>query len=368
MGLFYLIAALIAVARFAARRYAPLATAPAVTMLKPVCGADPELYENLLSFSRQTYAGPIQVVIGAHRENDPAVPIARRLIRERPDLDIELVIDGTMVGTNFKICNLANMMAVAKHGVLVMSDSDMRVGPDYLTAVVEPLLRPGVGIATTLYKAKTVGGFASRLAAGFINYGFLPSVLVGRMLRAAPFCSGSTIAIRRETLDRIGGFRELVDKLADDYALGALVRGLGLSVALSRYVVENVVYEPSLLSLFQHELRWQRTVKSITPLGLASSVITNPVALALAAIPFLGFTWLTCGLLAGTLAARLALIYICDRIFDLTPMGMMLAPLREVLSQLVLAASYCGQRVTWRNARFQVGRSGTLILEGDELA
>ena len=368
MGLVYLVTAMIAVLRFAARKAERSRDSPAVTILKPVCGADPELYQNLLSFCRQDYAGPVQMVIGAHRENDPAVAIARQLITDCPEHDIKLVIDGTLVGTNFKTCNLNNMMAVAKHGVLVLSDSDMRVEPRYLREVVAPLQRPAIGIATTLYKARMVGGFASRLAAGFINYGFLPSVLVGRMLRAAPFCSGSTIAMRRETLDRVGGFAALVDQLADDHALGALVRGIGLEVALSRYVVENVVLEPSLASLFSHELRWQRTVKSITPLGLATTVITNPVALALAALPLLGPSLLTLGLIASTLAARLALIYMCDRVFALAPMGMWLAPLREVLSQVVLAASFCGQRVTWRQARFQVGRRGKLTLEGDELA
>lgn len=368
LGIAYLAAALVAVWRFG--REAPVLPErpPAVTLLKPVCGEDPELYENLASFCRQDYAAPIQLVIGAHRDSDPAVPIVRRLIADFPDADITLVVEGSLPGSNFKICNLANMLPAAKHDVLVMSDSDMRVTPDYLGAVVGPLMQPGVGAATTLYKARPIGGLASRLGCGFINYGFLPSVLAGRLMNAAPFCSGSTIAIRRRTLDQFGGFGALVDQLADDFELGVQVRALGLKVVISRYVVENVVTEPSLRALFLHELRWQRTVRAVAPAGLAASVITNPVALSLLALPLLGFTpgaWL---LLGASLATRLALVYMCDRLFGLTPMGLTLVPVREILSQIVLAAAFCGQRVTWRDGRFEVGRRGELRLEGDKLA
>jgi ceramide glucosyltransferase len=368
MGLVYLIAALMAVLRFARRRALVASDIPSVTILKPVCGLDPGLFENLLSFGQQAYRGKVQLVIGAHREADPAVAVARRVIAALPDCDISLVIDGALSGSNFKICNLANMMAVAKHEVLVIADSDMRVGPDYLEAVIGTLLQPGVGIATTLYKASPVGGLASRLGCGFINYGFLPSVLVGQLIHAAPFCSGATVALRRSTLERIGGFGALINQLADDYAIGALVRGQGLKVALVPYVPENIVTEPSLAALVRHELRWQRTIRSITPLGLAASVITNPVALSLLALPLTGFAVYAWLLLAATLVARTAVVYMCDHIFALTPMGLALVPLREILSQLVLAASFCGQRVTWRDSQFQVGRRGELTLEGDPLA
>ncbi len=368
MGVIYLLVALVAVRRFAAATTPIAAAPPPVTLLKPVCGNDPELYENLLSFCRQDYPAPVQIVIGAHTPSDSAVAVARRVIAECPEADITLVIEDGRVGANFKICNLANMLPAAKHDVLVMSDSDMRVEPHYLRDVVGPLESPGVGATTTLYQARPVGGLASRLAAGSINYGFLPSVLVGRLLRAAPFCSGATIAIRRGTLERIGGFAGLMNQLADDYEIGNRVRALGLRVVLARYVVENVVEEPSIKALFRHELRWQRTIRLVTPIGLAASVIINPVALSLLALPLLGFSqgaWL---LLGASLAARLALVYMCNRLFDLQPMGMQWVPVREVLSQLVLAASFCGQRVTWRDSRFQVGPSGELRLEGDELA
>ena len=368
MGVVYLTVAIVTTRQFARRRTVTPGQRPSVTILKPVCGADPELYENLVSFCRQAYAGPVQVVIGAHRESDPAVAIARRVIADLPDADIALVIDGALPGSNFKVCNLANMMAAARHEVLVLADSDMRVEPHYLDAVVGPLLEPGVGLVTCLYKGKPVGGLSSVLGCGQINYGFLPSVLVGRVVGADAGCFGATIALRRATLDAVGGFGALVNQLADDYVLGALVRSLGLKVVLSPYVVENIVEEPDLRSLFRHELRWQRTIRSITPIGLAATIITNPVPLSLLALLLSGFTggaWL---IVAASLAARLGVVYTCRFALGLTPLPLKLLPLRDGLSFVIFIASFLGQRVTWRDSSFQVGQGGELTFEGDPLA
>jgi ceramide glucosyltransferase len=367
-GIVYLTIAIVATRGFARTKTIAPAQRPSVTILKPVCGADPELYENLVSFCRQDYGGPVQIVIGAHRESDPAVPIARRVIADLPDSDIALVIDGSLTGSNFKVCNLANMMVAAKHEVLVMADSDMRVEPHYLDAVIGPLLQPGVGLVTCLYSGKPVGGLSSVLGCGAINYGFLPSVLVGRVLGTEAGCFGATIALRRATLDAVGGFGALINQLADDYVLGALVRGLGLKTVLSRYIVENVVEEPDLSSLYRHELRWQRTIRSITPLGLAASIITNPVTLALLALPLYGFSDTAWLILAASLAARLGVVYTCRFALGLPPLALGLVPVRDGLSFVIFIASFLGQRVTWRNSSFQVGQGGELTFEGDPLA
>jgi ceramide glucosyltransferase len=367
-GIAYLLIALLAVWKFGRTRATAPVRRPSVTILKPVCGADPGLYENLRSFCRQAYDGPVQVVIGAHRESDPAVAIARQVIADLPDADVALVIDGALPGSNFKICNLANMMAVAKHEVLVIADSDMRVEPHYLDAVVGPLMQPGVGLVTCLYKGRPERGVASALGAAFINNGFLPSVLVAKLFGPDPGCFGATMALRRSTLAEVGGFGALINHLADDYVLGTLVRQAGYKVVISRYVVENIVLEADMAALFRHELRWQRTIRSITPVGAAASVVTNPVPLALLALPMSGFAdgaWLA---LAVALAARLALIYTCSRIFGLIPLRAALVPIRDALSFIVLVASFCGQRVTWRDRAFQVDQRGELTFEGDPLA
>jgi ceramide glucosyltransferase len=368
LGVAYLITAIIATWSFGRQRAAAPTQRPSVTILKPVCGADPGLYENLRSFCRQDYAAPVQIIIGAHRESDPAVAIARQVIADLPGIDISLVIDGALPGSNFKICNVANMMAVAKHEVLVIADSDMRVEPHYLDAVVGPLMADGVGLVTCLYKGRPERGIASALGAAFINTGFLPSVLVGRLVGADTGCFGATMALRRTTLAGIGGFGALINHLADDYMLSRLVRDAGHTVVISPYVVENIVLEPDMKALYKHELRWQRTVRSISPIGLAASVITNPVALALIALPVSGFAngaWLA---LMAALAAREALIYTCSRMFGLIPLRAALVPIRDVLSFIVLVASFCGQRVTWRDRSFQVDQRGELTFEGDPLA
>jgi ceramide glucosyltransferase len=367
-GIAYLVIAVFAVWKFGRQRAPVPARRPSVSILKPVCGADPGLYENLRSFCRQAYDGPVQVVIGAHRESDPAVAIARQVIADLPGCDVALVIDGALPGSNFKICNLANMMAVAKHEVLVIADSDMRVEPQYLDAIVGPLMQPGVGLVTCLYKGRPERGVASELGAAFINNGFLPSVLVGRLFGPDPGCFGATMALRRSTLAEVGGFGALINHLADDYVLGTLVRAAGYKVVISPYVVENIVLEADLPALVRHELRWQRTIRSITPAGAAASVVTNPLPLALLTLPLSDFAdgaWLA---LVAALAARLALIYTCSRIFGLIPLRAALVPIRDVLSFIVLVASFCGQRVTWRDRSFQVDQRGELTFEGDPLA
>jgi ceramide glucosyltransferase len=368
IGLVYLVTAMAAVWSFGRKRAAPPGKRPSVTILKPICGADPGLYENLRSFCRQDYDGPVQIVIGAHRETDPAVAIARQVIADLPGVDVTLVIDGALPGSNFKICNVANMMAVAKHEVLVIADSDMRVEPHYLDAVVGPLMTDGIGLVTCLYKGRPERGIASSLGAAFINSGFLPSVLVARWVGADTGCFGATMALRRSTLAEIGGFGALINQLADDYVLGRLVRDAGYEVVISPYVVENIVLEADLRALFRHELRWQRTVRSISPVGLAASVVSNPVALGLLALPLSGFAdgaWLA---LAAALAGREALIYTCSRVFGVVPLRAALVPIRDVLSLIVLVASFCGQRVTWRDQTFQVDQRGKLTFEGDPLA
>jgi len=260
------------------------------------------------------------------------------------------------------------MMAVAKHEVLVIADSDMRVEPHYLDAVVGPLMADGVGLVTCLYKGRPERGVASALGAAFINSGFLPSVLVARWVGADTGCFGATMALRRSTLAEVGGLGALINQLADDYVLGRLVRDAGYQVVLSPYLVENIVLEADIRALFRHELRWQRTVRSISPNGLAASVVANPVALALLALPLSGFAegaWLA---LAAALAGREALIYTCSRIFGAIPLRAALVPIRDVLSLIVLVASFCGQRVTWRDQTFQVDQRGKLTFEGDPLA
>jgi ceramide glucosyltransferase len=359
----------LAVRRFARRQIvAPAddpASAPAVSVLKPLYGAEPGLAENLRSFADQDYP-EFQLVLGIRDRTDPALPVARALISDRPHRDIALVVDPRTAGTNMKVANLENMLPSARHDVIVIADSDMRVTPDYLRTVTAPLADPRTGLVTCLYKGVPTGGLWSVLAALHINFGFLPGALAGAALDVGGGCFGATLALRREVLERIGGFTRLRNELADDHRMGSAVRRLGLATVLSSYIVDNRASEPSLAGVWRHELRWARTSKAMAPAGFAGSVITHTVvisaliAAALGRQPAAGAVVLLSVLLRWGSAAAIA------RWLDLPRRGLWLLPLRDVLSFAVFVASFCGRSVLWRNHQFRVEPGGRLRVEGDK--
>ena len=240
--------------RFKSPALAPIQDAPGVTMLKPLCGAEHELYECLRSFCDQAYPR-FQIVFGVSDGADPAVEVVARLQREFPALDLKLAVDRRQHGSSRKVSNLINMMPLARHDYLIVSDSDVRVKRDYLAKVAGPLLDGGVGIVTCAYRGRPRRGLWSLLGSMFINEWFMPSVRVAAMAGSRSFAFGVTIAIRRQVLDRIGGFAIIANQLADDYRLGELTRGLGLRTVLSEVVVETSVSERSFGELVRHELR-----------------------------------------------------------------------------------------------------------------
>src|SRR5271165_1516178 len=262
IGWLCLAAEVLAVLRFA-RRELPKSAAQRrlpISVLKPLHGAEPGLYENLRSFIEQDHPS-VQIVFGVNNPEDAALDDARALIRNFPGKDIVLVIDRRSRGSNRKVSNLENMMSTARHDLLVLADSDMRVERSYLAAVTEPLRDSCVGAVTCLYRGVSTGGLWSDLGAMQMNFGFLPSALLGNALRIGGGCFGATIALSRATLDRIGGFASFRHELADDRRIGDAVRAQGLAVVLSRYLVEAQVHEPALAALWRHELRWARTMR-----------------------------------------------------------------------------------------------------------
>jgi ceramide glucosyltransferase len=332
-----------------------------VTVLKPLCGPDEGLYRNLRSFCEQDY-GTFQVVFGARDGSDPAVAVARRVMADLPGLDAALVTDGSAAGGNPKASTLAGMMPVARHPILAVSDSDMRVGRGYLRAVADPFSDPDVGAVTCLYTGTPAPGLPSALGALHINDWFLPSALVALAFSELKFCFGATMAVRREALAAIGGFEALAPYLADDYRLGEMVSGKGYKVRLSPYLVENVVREESLGKLLSHELRWARTIRSCRPKGYAFSfVASGAMTLALlftAATGGSGAGWALFGLAASM---RLALHYAVR--FALRPGGSdapWLLPLRDALCLGVWAAGLLGRGVSWRERRLSVSADGRL--------
>jgi len=366
-GSLYLLLAAGAVRRFA-RASIPRAVAPIpVTILKPLHGEDAQLYENLHSFCTQHYPC-FQVIFGVRDPADPAIPIVRRLIAALPDCDIALVVDPSVSGSNYKVSNLENMIAVAKHDIFVIADSDMRVGPDYLTAVTAPLAEAEIGLVTCLYRGRPVAGLSSRLAAMFVNHGFLPSALIGERMRPGDACFGATMALRRDIYATIGGFAALRDQLADDYALGAAIRRAGKRIVLSPQLVDTMMADPDLRAMIGHELRWARTIRLIAPIGFAASVVTHPLALSLIATLALGFPPAMLAVLAIVLACRLAMVRIIDRALDLPAANLWLVPIRDMLSFAVFIASFLGNRVAWRDSTFRIAADGRLVTLGDDSA
>lgn len=336
-----------------------------VTVLKPICGPDPNLYENLRSFCRQDYPA-YQVVFGVSDAADPAIGIVQRVIADCPNRDLALVVDDRLIGTNFKVGSLANMLRRARHDLLVIADSDMRVQPDYLRTLVAAFEDPKVGAVTCLYKGSPVRGLSSAISAMFINEWFLPSVLVALTFEKLRYCFGASIAVRREALDAIGGFEALADDLADDYMLGRLISARGYEIRLSPYLVENLVLEPDLASLFLHELRWARTVRSVRPVGYALSFVTYSLPMSLL------FLWVTQGAPVGvaavalTLGLRVLLHYVARAAFGIASPAMpWLIPFRDILAFLVWCASFLGRSVQWRKGKFSLSPDGRLtVIQG----
>ena len=243
-----------------------------VSVLKPLHGAEPHLYENLKGFCTQQHAH-YEILFGVRDGADPAIPIVQRLQQEFPELPMALVIDPSVHGANLKVSNLINLLAQARHEWVVLADSDISVTPDYLARVTAPLADPGVGIVTCLYHGVSRAGFNARLGRLFIDDWFAPSVRLAHAFGSTRFAFGSTIALRRDTLDAIGGFEALKDTLADDFWLGEHSRQHGLRTVLSDVVVGTDVSETTFSSLWAHELRWLRTIRAISPTGFVFSFI-----------------------------------------------------------------------------------------------
>jgi ceramide glucosyltransferase len=337
---------------------------PGVTVLKPVCGLEPELYENLCSFCDQTY-GVFQVIFGVQDPTDPALEVIERVVQRFPTRDLLVAIgkpsSTRIAGANPKVANLTGMIGHAKYDLLVIADADMRVGTDYLRSIARDFASESVGAVTCLYAGAACTGFESTLAAMQINDQFAPSVLVAVALQRLRFCFGATMAVRHTVLDAIGGLGALASRLGDDYVLGELVSERGLAVRLSSYVVQNVVSEPGLGSLWRHEMRWARTVRAQRPLGYAFLFVTYPLPIALlflALSPSLALG-LSVALVATVL--RVALHYAMRAALDVPGRPQpWLIPLRDALGLGVWIASFFGRSVRWRQRDFTLKAGGEI--------
>jgi len=326
-------------------------------VLKPLCGEAPETYECLRSFCEQDYA-KFQVIFGVSDPHDPVIAVVHRLQREFPDLDLRLRVDRTLHGTSRKVSNLINMMPSASHRYLVLSDSDVRVGPDYLSQVVAPLQDRGVGIVTCAYRGLGSDNLWSLLGAMYVNEWFVPSVRVAAMSGSRAFAFGATIAIRAEVLAAAGGFAAISNQLADDYRLGELTRRMGLRTVLSQVCVDTYVSQQSLPALVRHELRWLRTIRAVRPVGYGLSFVTFGLPVALTGL------WLSAGAPACIAAASITavcrlMIHIAMRADDVTPGRVALIAVRDALTFALWIWSFTSRRVQWREDSFHIRDDGS---------
>jgi ceramide glucosyltransferase len=364
-GCGFLVAATILVARAAGSPARPHALAvPAVTVLKPLHGDEPGLRDNLGSFCNQNYPGPIQVVFGVQDPGDGAVAVVEHLQKIQAARDLDLVIDTKVHGLNRKVSNLVNMAPRIRHDVVVLADSDMRVGTDYLSRVTAALDEPGVGAVTCLYYGVPVAGMWSSLSALAINAHFLPGVVFGSALGLARPCFGSTLALRRQTLGEIGGFIAFVDCLADDYAIGAALRARGHTISIPSFAVAHMCTEASARDFWRHELRWARTIKSIDPLGYAGSILAHPLPWALiAALLGAGSTAFlpAIAIALASIGCRVALLRQVERAYVLPPQAYWLVPARDLLSFILFVVSFFGRDVSWKGHRYRMVAGGSWV-------
>jgi len=359
-GTLCLLATVVAVRHFARRNTPSGGDRPPVSVLKPLCGDEPALYENLRSFCRQRYAA-CQLVFGVQNPRDPAILVVERLRAEFPRLEIELVISPERpAGGNGKVANLAGMLPTARHAILVMADADIRVGPDYLAKLVAALQEPNVGLVTCLYRGRPAGGFWSRLAALHIDQGFLPQALLGDAVGIGDGCFGATIAMHRATLEAAGGFSAIVGRLADDHALGEAVRALGKRVYLAPFLVDHVVSETNPGDLLVRERRWALTIRSLAPTGFLGTFVTHPLAFAVLANILSECRASAAAMLICTVICRFASAWATNALLGTPSSSLWLLPLRDGLSFWVFVTSFLTRTVAWRGQRLRVTRRGLI--------
>jgi ceramide glucosyltransferase len=335
----------------------PTQALPPISILKPLKGVDPDIYESFRSHCLQDYP-EYEIVFGVSDADDPAIASVERLKKEFPGRAIRLVVAPKILGANVKVSNLQQMLPHARYEYLIVDDSDIRVERDYLRRVIAPFIaeEDHVGMVTCLYRGVAAPTLGSRLESLGISTDFCAGVLVARQLEGGlHFALGSTMAFRRADLALAGGFEAIVDHLADDYELGRRIANLGLHIHLSDVVVETHLPAYDLRGFFAHQLRWARGVRDSRAGGYFGLVTTFGLMWALLAFLTSGAAQWSIGLLLGVAALRVAVAIAIGKVVlkDSRLLAhLWLLPLRDLIAVGVWVASFAGHTVTWRGDRF----------------
>jgi ceramide glucosyltransferase len=355
----YYVVAIVAALRFFRRRDAaslPAHFTPPISILKPIYGLDRESYENYASFCTQDYPD-YEILFCVSDEQDPALPLIQQLARDFPQCRIHLLIGSEPLGVSDKVNKLCRMAREARHEILAVSDSDVRVEPEYLRAIAAPFRDPSVGAVTCLYRGLTDGSFAANLEAIGNSTDFTAGVLVAWLFAPVNFTLGATMATTKKCLAEIGGFESLVDHFSDDYELGNRIAAHGHRVELSTFPVSIVYPQQTLADAFRHQLRWNVSIRFSRPAGHLGLIFTQALALALLAAVFAPSAASAISLLVGYLLLRGISAWVVG-VYGMRDAGvrrnMELLPLRDAFAFIVWVASFFPQRIHWRGREFYV--------------
>jgi ceramide glucosyltransferase len=360
----YQLLALISLWRFFGRSLpAPAATGPGITLLKPLKGLESGTRECLESFLAQDYA-PFQVIFGVPDRQDPALPLLAELREAFPQREIDILICPASLGLNPKISTLLQMESSARYDYLLLSDSDVKVPPDFLGRVAAALAEPEVGLVTCPYRAGPAKTLGSRLEALTISADFIPSVATAYYVEGIRFALGAVMALPRRILKEIGGLEGLADFLADDYQLGWRVAQTGRKVSLLPLAVETHNPDMSLRDYFSHQLRWARTYRVCRPGGYLAYGITHALFYSLAFLLSSGLLPRGLGLVAITLGLRGTVAFFSEQRclkgqMSLSALGLL--PLKDLAAFGLWLLSFLGGTVTWKGERFRVTPEGKLV-------
>lgn len=371
IGLFtctgYLVLLLLASFRFG-RGEVPkyLGEFPPVTLLKPLCGLEPNLEVNLRSFFAQQYPA-FEIIFGTRNAEDPALAVVEAVRQEFPGVPVKFVFSGEPTRANAKVCSLAQMYAAAGCDYLIISDSDVQVGPNYIREVVAPLLNSENGMVTCLYRGRSTGGFWSHLEALGMSVEMTAGVLASDLLEGMKFALGPTMAIRRDVLDAVGGFGPLANYCSDDYILGQRVAEIGKKVVLSHHVIDHVVINRTLRSSILHQVRWMKSTRFSRPAGHVSSILSFAMPFGLLGLaggiamrrPMLGLAFLAFAIINRLLLCVAAGWHVVEDRNALT--SCWLYPLRDFTGFCFWVFSFFGSTIQWRGAWYRLEAEGLMV-------
>jgi ceramide glucosyltransferase len=348
------------------RRVANSSFSPAISILKPLKGCDATTAESLQSWLGQNYAGPIQILFGVASADDPVCNLVRELLQKNPKADAQLMICGETLGVNAKVSTLIQLELAAKHDLILVSDADVRVPPDFLANIVAPLGEPGVALVNCFYRLANPTTRAMQWEAVAINADFWSQVLQSQMLKPLDFALGAAILQRRKSLEQVGGFKAFANCLADDYQIGNRIEKNGGRIALCTVVVECWESPMNWRSVWKHQLRWARTIRVSQPAPYFFSILSNgtlwPLLLLIASLVS---SKTFCAPLAAVffLAVRIAVAQRLQRRFigvGQRPAPAWLVPVKDLLQTAIWALAFCGNTIEWRGQKMRLRRDGNL--------